>query len=307
MPRLSVLIPAYNWSVTPLVRNLVAQIVEGRLDVDIHIFDDGSFSHFADEIRAQESLAAQFGVRLCVYRPPFNVGRSVARNELLARSQGELVLFLDADVLPDEPDFLRRYLDAAGAGSLVVCGGISYRQCTEIAPSERFYYRYSSKASVAPAETRNLRSWVWIFTANMMAARCVVEAVPFDQGFVGYGYEDIEWGIRLDRFAGIVHIDNPVTHLGLLSKEVLQRKMRESAPNLVYLRSLHPELLDDMQLVRLARRAALCPRLILVGGAALAGWMFRRGRVFGFHLEWSCFQFEKILRAALAFQRGVLL
>lgn len=301
MPRLSVLIPAYNWSVAPLVRSLVWQIADGGVDADIHLFDDGSTEPFASEFQTLPVLAASSGVRLHVYRPPANVGRSAARNELLARSQGEWVLFLDADVLPDQPDFLQRYLDAVAQGHEVVCGGISYRQCKWVSPAQRFYYRYSNQASVATTSTRNARAWAWIFTANMMSSRRVVDAVPFDHGFVGYGYEDIEWGIRLDRFAGILHIDNPVTHMGLLDKRALQRKMAEAAPNLVRMFQLHPDLAGDMGLVRIARAASRWPTPLLRAGAALAGGLFSHVG-FWFRLELVCFQLEKVLRAAIAFK-----
>lgn len=298
---LSILIPVYNWSITSLISCLIAQIAESHDEVDIHLFDDASCDQFSAEIKAQEEIAALHGVKLCVYRPALNVGRAAARNELLSRSRGDLVLFLDADVVPDSPNFLQTYLDAARAGAEVVCGGVSYRQCTVVSPRERFYYRYSSKASVAPAELRNRCKWLWIFTANMMVLRNVMKAVPFDQTFVGYGYEDIEWGVRLDRYASILHIDNTVTHLGLLSKEVLQRKMREAAPNFVRMWRLHPKILEGMKLAVAAKRVTYFPRLFLIGAADLMGWMFLHN-IFGFKFELMLFQLEKVLRTAVAFQ-----
>jgi hypothetical protein len=129
----------------------------------------------------------------------------------------------------------------------------------------------------------------------------LVNAVPFDNGFVGYGYEDIEWGIRLDDAATIHHIDNPVTHLGLLDKQVLQRKMRESAPNLVHMYRLHPAKVGSMKLVRAARSLDTLPTVLLESAASLAGRLFLSWS--SFRVELTLLQMEKVLRAAVAFKR----
>lgn len=304
-PALSIVIPVHDWPVGALVRALLAQIValDAQERVDIHLFDDASAPAFASELRAQREAAAAAGVTLRLQRTDRNVGRSVARNELLAAAAGHSLLFLDADVLPDEADFLARYLAAAAAGDEVVCGGISYRQCGAVRPEHRFYWRYSSAASVADPALRQQRPWAWIFTANMLVSRRVVQAVPFDDGFVGYGYEDIEWGIRLDRLAGIRHLDNTVTHLGLLTKPVLQRKTREAAPNLVHMYGLHREVVAGMQLARLALGLARWPTGLLARLADLAGHLFLVDAL-GYRVALLAFQSEKILRAALAFRRA---
>ena len=55
----------------------------------------------------------------------------------------------------------------------------------------------------------------YVFTSNLLIRRDVFDAEPFDAGFVGWGWEDVEWGMRVSRRHPIAHIDNPATHLGL--------------------------------------------------------------------------------------------
>lgn len=300
-PTLSILIPVYNWPVGPLVRELQAQVERGGLAhrVDIHLFDDGSDAACAQALRA---LATPTGraPEVQVHSLGRNVGRAEARNQLLERSRGDWLLFLDADVLPDRETFVSDYLAAAvNTGSEAICGGLSYSRCADVGADQRFYFRYSSRASVAAPQLRNSRAWAWVFTSNMLVSRRLVRACPFDASFSGYGYEDLEWGIRLDRHGGVLHLDNPVTHLGLLSKPVLQRKTREAAPNLVRMHALHPDFVAAMSLLRTARWLAWLPAGLLQRLARVVGWVFTRCNC-GFAVELLLFQFEKLLWTGLA-------
>lgn len=302
--KLSVLIPVYNWDCGRLIRALAQEILRGGFgtDVEVHLFDDASRPQFKDLNRAHVAAARQQGVGIQMAEAPENTGRSAARNTLISLAAGRWLLFLDADVLPDEPDFLRRYLDAA-VDADAVCGGISYRQCATSAADERFYLRYSSQASVADAAQRMRLPWAWVYTASVLVARDMISSVPFDGGFVGYGYEDLEWGLRISQQGRLRHIDNTVTHLGLLSKQTLARKSAEAANNLVHLWRLHPTVAQGMSLVRLSRRLSPLPAFVLKLGAALAHWSFLR--MPGPHgIEMTLFQAEKVFRSALAFRQA---
>ena len=298
---LSIVIPTHNWDVGGLLDKLGDEITAHGLHRCVHVdvFDDASTPASAAASEASVHRNAQRGLRAQFYRSDHNVGRSAARNALVARARGTHLLFLDADVLPDSTRFLRNYLAQAHDGAMAVCGGISYTQCGLGNAETRFYLRYSSATSVAPARLRMERPWAWLYTANVMVACSLVAQVPFDDGFIGYGYEDLEWGIRLASAGGLSHIDNPVTHLGLLSKATLQRKMRESTPNLLRLVRLHPQSAEELRLVRVARRLRSLPNWVLAMGAAMAGAAFSRTRG-PYPLEFASFQLEKLFLGAHA-------
>jgi hypothetical protein len=75
-----------------------------------------------------------------------------------------------------------------------------------------------------------------------MVRRDVFDAEAFDEGFRGWGWEDVEWGARVSRRFPILHIDNPATHLGLDTPEVLAGKYEQSVENFARLAARHPDL-----------------------------------------------------------------
>lgn len=265
------------------------------------MFDDAAATQVASNNAQVVRDAAAQGLLAVLQRSEVNVGRSAARNALLAMSTGTHLLFLDDDVLPDRPTFVRDYLELADKGASAVCGGISYEQCPPPSPSQAFYLRYSSRASVAPARTRMLRPWAWVYTANVMVARDTISKVPFEEAFVGYGYEDLEWGLRLQGTGHLQHIDNSVTHLGLLTREELADKAAQAANNLVHLCRLHPSQAESLPLVRMARRLSCLPPPLLTTTARLSHRMFLSAH--GPHsLLLFAFQATKLCLSALAVQ-----
>lgn len=305
MPLLSVLIPVYNRDITALALALLQEIRKRGIEdqVEVVFVDDCSTDRglAAANRRTVDSLEM---AALRLIELPRNLGRAGARNRLMAEAEGRWMLFLDADVMPDREDFLMAYLECCQRDLAVVCGGISYAGCLEPLQAYSFYVFYGRRASVAPAATRNLCPWRWLFTANVMVRSDVAAAVPFEERFQGYGYEDIEWGVRMGLLYEVVHIDNPVTHHGLLTKQELREKMRQAAPNHVLFETLHPKEAGALSSSRLAGRLATLPIFILDKCADLAGSLFLNSD-FSNTLSLVFFQFEKVLRIALEKNRRV--
>jgi hypothetical protein len=56
--------------------------------------------------------------------------------------------------------------------------------------------------------------------------------IRFDESYVGYGYEDVQFGHELEkRGVSILHIDNPMAHLGLESSDSYLNKTRQAVMN----------------------------------------------------------------------------
>lgn len=243
VPRLSILIPVYNWDLSPLLKAILAEIDAFDLsrEVGVIVIDDSS---------SDARLLAGNAAFIAAHGRPFlkcralgsNVGRSAIRNMLADEAHGEFLLFLDCDVLPDAPDFIRNYLShAKGDGFDVVCGGISYR--TRVMKGAEYdYHAYlGNKKEVKAAAVRNLAPWRHILTSNIMVRKSVFQTTHFDERFTGYGYEDIEWGVRLAEKFRVLHIDNTASHLGLVTRAKAYEKMRNSVPNYLLLKELCPE------------------------------------------------------------------
>ena len=262
---LSILIPVYNWNVTLLLRKILDEINGFSLDgkVEVIVLDDCSTA--ADILRDNENFVEENRHAYLHYRRlDRNTGRSVVRNILTEQAQGDFFLFLDCDVLPDSGRFIRNYLEYVQRNDHdVVCGGRSY--LTRILPGTEYdYYEYFGKRKeVKSAEVRNAMPWRHILTSNVMVRKHVYRAVPFNEQFIGYGYEDIEWGIRLAKQWSILHIDNTASHLGLISKATAHEKMQQAVPNYLLLRRQYPAAFAVATVGKLAQTLTILPEKML--------------------------------------------
>ncbi len=267
---LSILIPVYNWDIGPLLTALAAQarpLASGR-QVEIIVLDDGSTEKFTNKAVADQLFLVRYE------ESAVNKGRAETRNALLQQAQGQYVLFLDADMLPDRSDFVQTYLQEAQQGGEIVCGGISYQQHDQPAPEYSFYLYKSHRTEALAASVRASTPWRYLFTSNIMVRREIMQAVRFDARFTGYGFEDIEWGVRLGDNFTIKHIENTCSHMGLMTKQQLWAKMRDSIPNYALLLALHPLKTDHSGAAALAFFLRYLPAELLTAGDWLLNRLF---------------------------------
>lgn len=261
---LTVLVPVFNYDIENLLEKL---ILEKKLlpenGVRIIFLDDCSTDKEASD--KNKHLVSSLGdreVRYFVARK--NGGRSKTRNKLIRLAKTDWILFLDADVLPDRQNFLRHYLETARtAGYDVICGGTSYEQRLLPDPKFDFYFDLMKMASNVTTETKNIEKWRYVLTSNIFAKRAVFQACKFDERFKTYGYEDQEWAIRVARCYSLIHVDNPVSHIGLQTREEFFKKMRVSIPNYWLLGRIHPDVFNVTPLARLVYLLSFFPALIL--------------------------------------------
>lgn len=256
---LSILIPVYNWDVSGLIESLDKQssALSDEFSTEIIVVEDGSTEQF-ENVSTAERLP--FVSYVYISR---NQGRSILRNILLERATGEYVLFLDADMIPDDDRFLLRYYENIKAGYDIVCGGISYSLLSKVDDKYSFYLYKSKNTEAISAALRNKSPWRYFFTSNILIRRSIANAVKFDLRYAGYGFEDIDLAIRLSKSFDIYHIDNTCSHMGLMSKRQTFMKMRESIQNYMMLVSLHPEETQCNAIVIGAKILQLFPRKLL--------------------------------------------
>ncbi|MCF6187440.1 MAG: glycosyltransferase [Desulfobulbaceae bacterium] len=269
---LSILIPVYNWDIGPLLDRVHGQSLRlpDGVQIEILVLDDGSSKKYDNDALAGQLPLVRYE------ESKVNRGRAATRNALLKRAQGEFILFLDADMLPDHDDFLRMYLDQCRQGAEIICGGISYAQNNQNRPEYDFYLYKSRRTEALPADIRNRNPWRYLFTSNIMVRRDIVELVRFDPRFTGYGFEDIEWGIRLGDSYTICHIDNPCSHMGVMTKKEVVAKMRDSIVNYSLLVALHPVETGRGGAARMASFLKFFPRVLLSAVDRLLAALFYR-------------------------------
>lgn len=261
--RISICVPTWRDSADALLCSLMR--MENADQCTLLIFDDGS--HDPSLVRQLTRQIMRYPGPARLVCAPTNGGRSQARNRLFELAETDWVLFLDADMQPDDKDFLNRYLDAIDAqdSAALIAGGFSLRHARPT-DQTRLHAAQSLASECIPASIRAEAPGRYVFTSNILVHRGVLESVAFDPGFQGWGWEDVDWGLRVAKDFPVIHIDNNATHLGLDADVKLIEKYQNSADNFLRLVDRHPEEMSQTSLYRAAKRLSYVPGLSPLAG-----------------------------------------
>lgn len=224
---LSVNIPVYNYVIIGLVEQLVKQVADLKIQFEIRIYDDGS----QEEIKLKNrSISKLPGI---VYNElDKNLGRSAIRNKMGLESQFQYLLFIDADSLPVDKNYLRNFVENIKPNR-VLCGGTAYKTEKPVQPEKYLRWFYGTHREAISAETRNQKKGFIITSNNFLIEKQVFEKVHFRKEIEKYGHEDTVLGYDLYRNdIEIFHIENPVEHTGLEDSMVFIEKTRTALKSL---------------------------------------------------------------------------
>lgn len=173
----SVVIPARN------CRQVLEKALEALLDqtvdqsvYEVIVVDDGSTDDTG-------KVAEKFGHSnlLCIRQD--HSGRSKARNTGIRSASGEVIIFIDSDILVSR-NFIQGHLNAHAAGGDVIARG---RVVNIPDIDKRYSPAFFSGFSAASFSTCNCSA----------RKDSLVRAGLFDEDFTQYGWEDLELGHRL--------------------------------------------------------------------------------------------------------------
>lgn len=254
-PKLSILIPTFRDSASHLIQMLSA--CDNSDQVEVIVFDDGT-----NDPDLTENLTAailEFSGAASLITSSENKGRSEGRNRLQSLARSEWLLFLDADMLPDDVKFISRYLEqiSGNESPAMVVGGFSLN-LAEPTPKTKLHWAQSIASECVPADIRQQSPGRYVFTSNVLVHQDIMSIIPFDPVFKGWGWEDVDWGIRVAKRFPVQHIDNTATHLGLDTPESLLKKYGTSGHNFWLAVNRHP---DELKTSGLARLSGLISRL----------------------------------------------
>ena len=258
-PVLSVLIPFLRDDPTDLLRQLDSEAPALSGAVEVVLLDDGTGDAVLTARLRGALDALALPARLITLSA--NEGRARGRNRLTVAARGRAWLFLDSDMKPDTPRFLQSWIAlTAERDPAVAFGGFSLDQAPDDA---RFavHRALSGASECLPASERAKQPEKYVYTSNLLVRRDVFAAEAFDPGFSGWGWEDVEWAMRVSRRFEVVHIDNPATHMGLDTVEDLARKFDQGAGNFARVAALHPQIVAAYPSYRAARVLKRLPGL----------------------------------------------
>ena len=204
---LSVVIPVYNAQKT-LGKTLAAVRASDYPDFEVLVVDDCSTDDSG-------KIAERFPVRLI--RQPRNSGVASARNRGAEEARGEILVFIDSDIVI-ERDTLRKFADAfASDPGVKVVGGVMAGALAD----KRWGVTFIGLKSVHLSDAthrgkRQYESCCFPSYAGAVTKEAFEEVGGFDTSLAGIGGEDYDLGLRLSKHHRIVYFtDIKVGHLYL--------------------------------------------------------------------------------------------
>ncbi len=190
MPDLSVIVPTFNNR--EILQKTLLTLFEQTLPAqryEIVVLDDGSTDGTAEMVKALASPVP------LTYRWRENRGRAAARNAGSRLASGRILLYLDSDILAGS-DLLERHYRfyAAHHGPIGVQGRTVVHPASKVTP-------FMKTKELFPDLTRrnrtNLSPYHFITRNVSIRAEDLWAVGGFDESFPGYGWEDIDLGLRL--------------------------------------------------------------------------------------------------------------
>lgn len=183
----SVIVPCYN--AADRVGQLVASLLEQRVAAELIFVDDGSSDATLEQLNALTSDHAH--ARVLIHA--VNKGRAAARNTGLNAASGEVLIFLDADMVP-ESGFVRAHAEAHQRPEVV---GVVSTPVLEGLDTDDAYHQYllerQRRTPLRPGAPIPFRYFIIGYTS--IRADVLRAVGGFDERF-SYG-EDIDLAYRL--------------------------------------------------------------------------------------------------------------
>ncbi|MDR1344201.1 MAG: glycosyltransferase [Tannerellaceae bacterium] len=247
----SICIPIYNYYVGDLAGALYAQAAGTGLAFEILLADDAS----EDIFRQRNAAIALPHLRYIQLEE--NTGRSRIRNLLGREAQYSYLIFMDCDSAVPSEDYIKRYVPYFKPG--VLCsGGRVYGQERERG-KKYLRWKYGVYRECLDAERRESNPCFGFMSCNFLIYKPLLEDNPFSEDLSGYGHEDTLFGIELrEKGVSLLHIDNPLVHLGLEDSDVFIGKTEKALSNLRkidrLLKEKHPRHAVHSSLIRMEAR-----------------------------------------------------
>ncbi|MEM9821409.1 MAG: glycosyltransferase family 2 protein [Bacteroidota bacterium] len=244
---LSVLIPVFHFDVRPLVKTLVEQCEAAGIVYEVRCLDDASSAPFQEmnrDLGAEEKVNYQ--------ELSENVGRAKIRNILAQQAQYDYLLFMDCDSQVNQSNYIQQYLDQLVPGTLLY-GGRSYAETAPADPTLYFHWYYGTQREQQSASQRQKAPYHSFMTNNFLIPKAIFLDIQLDERLKQYGHEDTLFGLALaQKKVPLIHLDNPLEHIGLEKWDVFLRKSQQALENLRYLSRQRSDL--DTRLLRFYRK-----------------------------------------------------
>lgn len=262
---LSILIPAYNYDVFPLILDLRQQCLECKIDFEILCQDDASNLFHTENQKINSFENCSFSINNS------NLGRGKNINVLVEKSKFDWLLIMDCDTFPTQTNFIKNYISQINKNKKVVFGGIVYQK-EKPEKNQMLRWIYGKARESLSVEKRNINPNGNALTSNLLIKKEIFHLTPFDSSITKYGYEDLVLLSNLKKKEVLVtHIDNPTYHLGLETSEQFLEKTKTALENLKFINS---SLAIESSESKILKTYILLKRFYLIN---LTSFLFKKG------------------------------
>ncbi|MGB0805410.1 MAG: glycosyltransferase family 2 protein [Salibacteraceae bacterium] len=225
----SILIPVFGESVDAQLANLASEIKVLDYPVEVIVCDDASPKPL------QPAYSDYKGMEFRFIQLPENLGRSRIRNFLGKEAKFEQLIFIDADCQPIHSKFINTY-QLNFKPDVVLVGGQLFAEEEPSRIDQKLRWFYGTKVEARPLIERVKAPYKSFMANNFSISKSMLSKYPFDENHTGYGHEDTLFGFQLRKEnVNVVHIKNPVRHLGYETNKEFLDKTIEGVHNLVRL------------------------------------------------------------------------
>jgi cellulose synthase/poly-beta-1,6-N-acetylglucosamine synthase-like glycosyltransferase len=223
---LSILIPVYNYNVFTLVETLYDQALKSNIPFEIICIDDHSPDILFENQKINQLKNCSYSVL------EKNIGRSAIRNLLAEKATFQNLLFLDADTIPVHENFISNYISQINNVEKVVYGGILY-ESKKPAKDQLLRWVYGTKREALSNSERNKNVYLSFLTLNFLITKSIFSKVKFNENIPNLRHEDTLFSFELMKNKiEVLHIENPVYHLGIENSPLFLRKSEEAVVGL---------------------------------------------------------------------------
>lgn len=210
-------------------------------DLEVIVVNDGE-----DDEDTRAMLAALPAQPIAFAMPKAQQG--VARNRGLERATAPLTLFIGDDLLL-APDACERHIAVHDEqGMCAVLGHVTWDPACGITPVMRWLeqsgwqFRYGALERYAGTNVPPAVQQFFTYTIQLSLPTAVARRIAFREDLTAYGWEDVEWGLRL-RDAGLPLRYEPRArglHHHHIDLDASLRRMREIGRSAVVMERLNP-------------------------------------------------------------------
>jgi len=251
MVEVSVVIPTYNRSEileTCLNKLIVSNFPKTKYE--IIVVDDGSTDY--TEEAAREFAKEHTQIK---YFRQSNKGQGVARNLGISKAKGNIVILIGDDIFVtknfiEEHYKTHKHYDEENYASLGLTAWDPEIKVTSLmewmSKGKALFGRFGGTLlAYDQLEGKKFADYNYFYGSNISLKKSLLDKHKFDPWFDGYGWEDIEFGYRLEKKEDLKIIYNPHAigyHHHEISKEAYKKKVIQIGKSAKSFEDKHPEL-----------------------------------------------------------------